>query len=92
MAGFFAEVDPSTQAVLRAIARAHPRKPEAEELRKQIPTGGRDLRGIMSTISKRFGKGRAVVTEVERRGKERVFLYGLSKAMLAVAQSEGWAA
>jgi len=44
----------------------------------------------MSTITKQLGKGKAVDTEIERKGKQRTFRYRLTKTMLAVAKTEGW--
>jgi len=84
LAGFFAQADESTQAVLRALARSYPGNQAADELRKQI-TGGRELRGIMSTIAKQLGKGKAVDTEIERKGKQRTFRYRLYFAVKFIA-------
>jgi hypothetical protein len=91
LVGFYAQADESTQAVLRALARRHPASTDAEELRQQLPPNGRELRGVMSTITKQLGKGKAVETEIERKGKVRTFHYLMTKAMLTIAKSEGWA-
>lgn len=86
--GLYAALDENSQKVLTHLAANHPNTVTAEDLEKAV--GVADLRGIMSHLSRRAGKGRAVRRKMDYSGGGRTIIYSIANRMLRIGKREGW--